>query len=275
MATMKEQRAETARKHLKDIEIRLRKNIGESYAATITYGDDKTGTAAIHGEAVRIPERLEEPRKTKTTPEEIVMDIDTVSAIISEKGRDSRNSICVLNFASYTHPGGGFLKGSMAQEEALCHKSTLYPVLKKCEPYYAWNAEHRNNGMYKNRALFSKNILFEDGSKQAFADVISCAAPNKSAAPVPKIRREREYQRKVLEDRIRFVFAIAKENHPDVLILGAWGCGVFRQDPKEVASIMHEMAGLYRPAKCIVYAVPAAGCGKENHDAFVRTIRGI
>lgn len=155
----KEQRAEAAKRHLKDIEIRLRKNIGESYAATITYGDDEAGIAAIPGEAVQVPMELEKQHEIKNIPKEVVMDIDTVSAIISEKERNSRNSICVLNFASYMYPGGGFLKGSMAQEEALCHKSTLYPVLKKCELYYAWNTEHRNGGMYENRALFSKSIL--------------------------------------------------------------------------------------------------------------------
>lgn len=270
----KGKRAEDAKKHLKDIETRLKWSINGSLAATATYGDDTSSTAAVPRKHTKYPEKSTDQYGTRDIPEETVVDTDTVSAIIEERKKNPQDIICVLNFASYTHPGGGYLTGAMAQEEALCHKSTLFPVLKKCGPYYAWNCTHKNGGMYKNRALLSKNIIFEDGDTQVFADVLSCAAPNKSASQAPETEAARKHQREILESRIRFVFAIAAESHPDVLILGAWGCGVFGQAPEEVASIMHAMAKQYRPAKRIVYAVPAAGRGQENHDAFVRVIRG-
>ncbi|MEE3496454.1 MAG: TIGR02452 family protein, partial [Butyrivibrio sp.] len=49
-----------------------------------------------------------------------------------------RGKTAVLNFASYRHPGGGFLNGSMAQEEAICHASFLYNVLREFPEYYEW-----------------------------------------------------------------------------------------------------------------------------------------
>ncbi len=270
--THKEKRTELAVKHLEDIESRLMWSINGSYAATTTYGDDIHGTAAVPRRIVRYPEKSTDQYGKRKLPEEVVINTDTVSAIIKESKDYPRHIICALNFASYTHAGGGFLSGSMAQEEALCHKSTLYPVLKKCEPYYAWNIGNKNGGMYKNRALFSKNIIFEDGNTRASADVISCAAPNKSASSGPKTESEEKHQSEILRSRIRFVFAVAAENYPDILILGAWGCGVFGQDPKEVAAIMHELTAEYRPAKRIVYAVPSDTRGKENYEAFVQII---
>ena len=49
------------------------------------------------------------------------------------------NNVLVMNFANALHIGGGFLKGARAQEEALCHESILYNVLKEFPRYYEWN----------------------------------------------------------------------------------------------------------------------------------------
>ena len=83
---------------------------------------------------------------------------DSVSAIFDYY--DGKTA--VLNFASYKNPGGGFLSGSRAQEESLCHSSFLYNVLSRFPTYYGWNQNHLNRSLYENRAIYSPRILFEN-----------------------------------------------------------------------------------------------------------------
>lgn len=101
-------------------------------------------------------------------------EMDSVEAIMEY----AEDKTAVLNFASYKNPGGGFLIGSKAQEECLCHESFLYNVLREFPNYYKWNNLHKNNAMYENRAIYSPEILFEHNKKQVYCDVITCAAPN-------------------------------------------------------------------------------------------------
>ena len=115
------------------------------------------------------------PHKDRPKTEEmtvLVEDLDSVAAVHKYAGE---GKIALLNFASYKAPGGKFLVGAMAQEEAICHESTLFNVLRRFGPtYYAWNQKNLNRGFYLNRALYSPDILFKD----VFCDVITCAAPN-------------------------------------------------------------------------------------------------
>lgn len=166
---------------------------------------------------------------------------------------------CILNFASFTRPGGGFLNGAIAQEEALCHSSNLYEVLCKFkETFYKENYEkHQNNGLYENRAIYSPGIIFEGGAK---ANVITCAAPNL------KRYGRRDGIEEILRSRCKFILDIAEENKEKTLILGAFGCGVFGNNPCDVAKIFKELleTGVYGFDK-VIFAVPYS---EENLKAF-------
>ena len=162
---------------------------------------------------------------------------DSVSAVL----RHSREGVnpAVANFASYKLPGGLFFEGSKAQEECLCHESTLYNVISCFKDYYEWNNVNKNKALYTNRALYSKNIFFERGENFAFCDVITCAAPNyKVAAKYQNVSLEENA--KTLRSRIRFIKWVLEQNNVDVFIFGAFGTGVFGQDPKLVAQICKE-----------------------------------
>ena len=65
----------------------------------------------------------------------VFCDKDTMSALIDEGHDNPGEKIAVLNFASYQNPGGKFLEGSSAQEESLCHASTLYECLSVQKDY--------------------------------------------------------------------------------------------------------------------------------------------
>lgn len=185
-----------------------------------------------------------------------IQPIGTVTAIsnVSMKG----SKVAALNFASYKNPGGMFMKGSSAQEECLCHKSNLFNVLEFFEPtYYKNNRNDLNNGLYHNRAIYSPDIIFEDKYK---CDIITCAAPNigfKYSRVTP------EENRRALISRINFVLNIAAENNVDILILGAFGCGVFGQNPYQVADIFKERLKKHN-FKEVIFAIPPG----PNYDAF-------
>ena len=163
-----------------------------------------------------------------------LVESDSVSAAFNADGK-----VCILNFASYKHPGGMFLNGSCAQEECLCHESTLYNVLKEQTDYYEYNNKNLNKALYTNRTLYSPEVLFEHNGQTKYIDVLTCAAPNyTAAAKYCKVTKQENSD--VLRKRIRFVLSIIKRKNIDTAILGAYGCGVFGQDPTEVATIFIE-----------------------------------
>lgn len=71
-------------------------------------------------------------------------DIETFDAAL----KYGEGKTCVLNFASFKNPGGGFLKGTVAQEEYLCQNSTLYNVLSRFTSYYEKNRLSTNDALY-------------------------------------------------------------------------------------------------------------------------------
>lgn len=68
--------------------------------------------------------------------------------------------IALLNFADYLSPGGRYLQGATAQEEILCHQSNLYQIISNFNKYYEWNNQHINYHLYRNRAIYSPNVVF-------------------------------------------------------------------------------------------------------------------
>lgn len=205
---------------------------------------------------------------------DIIVDaIDSVTAIFKYKHLRT----AVLNFASYKSPGGLFLEGSSAQEESLCHESTLYNVISSdaFKDYYEHNNQHKNRALYLNRALYSPDIVFEsykcDGTTSALCDVITCAAPNYTAAKKYNTVDLTE-NNAILKNRIDFVLSIAVSNYVNTLILGAYGCGVFGQNPTTVASIFKDLLNTKYKGyfDTVVFAIPDSSSYNytEFRDAF-------
>lgn len=204
-----------------------------------------------------------------------VLNMTTVQAIQNEAEENKFNRICALNFASYKNPGGMFLNGSSAQEESLCHSSNLYNILKEFDDtYYEWNRKHLNRGLYTNRALYTKDVIFvnDDKTLMAKADIITCAAPNASVGLRYK-RFTADENKLECVNRIKFILSIAASNKVDTLILGAFGCGVFSQDAKDISNIFKELLekefkGVF---KKVLFAIPDTGKSwNYNYTEFKR-----
>lgn len=184
--------------------------------------------------------------------------------------------IGVLNFASAKNPGGGFLKGAHAQEESLARSSGLYKSLLTCRSYYDYHRAQKSC-LYSDRMIYSPRCpVFRKDKGQLlpepyFVDFITSAAPNAGAIKrnephnVPKIEE-------TLKERGSKVLALAAHHGCDTLVLGAWGCGVFKNDPVMVANAFLEHLGP-DGAFCgrfqkILFAVLDTSREKNNYNAF-------
>ena len=174
-------------------------------------------------------------------PDVGIIQAETVTASFiaasSHKGK-----IAILNFASYKNPGGMFLEGSIAQEESLCHASNLYNILSDerfAYEFYGPNGKRLNRGLYGDNLLYTPDVVFFMNKKDRMFDVITAAAPNKGVAQKYQNVSDQECSA-AMRERIRHVLLAAINNNVDVLILGAFGCGVFKNDPHEVAEIFRE-----------------------------------
>lgn len=138
-----------------------------------------------------------------------------------------------LNFANGIHPGGGFLEGARAQEEVLCRSSALYQTLVD-DPMYE---EHRKRPRPDSTdwAIYSPHVpVFrtDDGTELErpwLLSFITCAAPY-----APKIGQPEAGD--LLQHRILRVLDIARAFGHSAIVLGAWGCGAFANDPHRTAS---------------------------------------
>lgn len=181
--------------------------------------------------------------------------------------------VAVLNFASAKHPGGMVTNGSAAQEEALCRVSTLYNVIsnKKFKKVYYDYHLSQGDSLYSDRVIYSPYIKiikdddFNDLSKPYTVDVITCAAPN-------LIRRNDISDQKLFEiqySRCLHIIKAAAYYEATVLVLGAFGCGVFQNNPKVVAEAMKK-ALEDSPYKFdrVIFPIFCREWETDNYDAF-------
>jgi uncharacterized protein (TIGR02452 family) len=215
--------------------VEVRRMVDAAVAGTKFY--DLNGTVASRAEDV------------KHEPPEIILTRQTTLEALAELAARPGGHLGCLNFASAKNPGGGFLGGAQAQEESLARSSALYPCLLKERNFYDRNRAN-SSALYLDLAIFSPGVpFFRNDAGDLLeapycASVITCPAPNAGAIR----QNEPENSGKVLatlERRGAFVLKIAALEGIKRLVLGAWGCGVFRNDPSAVAQTF---ARLLKPA---------------------------
>ncbi len=166
---------------------------------------------------------------------------------------------CLLNFASAKNAGGGFLRGSAAQEESIARSSGLYPTLIQYPEFYEENkrSERKNIGLYLNYAIYSPDVpVFKNDAGEWLEEpyvvsVLTSPAPNRhvilntddedntppSDEDIDAIEIKIE---ETLDRRMYQVLSIMAAQGHRTIILGAWGCGIFGNDPLLVAELFRD-----------------------------------
>lgn len=186
--------------------------------------------------------------------------------------------VVVLNFASATNPGGGVKSGSNAQEESLCRCSTLFPCLntqRLAQDYYMFH-RNREDAFFTSSAIFTPGIVIFKTDDKAHTripdeqatkvDVITCAAPNLGRMP---LQPPMDLVYSIHVERARKILSIAALNGAEVVILGAFGCGAFKNSPSDVArayaTVLPEFIHNF---ETIEFAVNKSEINNQNHEVF-------
>jgi uncharacterized protein (TIGR02452 family) len=181
----------------------------------------------------------------------------------------------VLNFASATDPGGGFLGGARAQEEYLARSSGLYACIKD-NAMYAFHRSRRDH-LYTNYAIYSPDVpVFrsDDGSlldEPYTVGIITCPAVN-AGRLAPERRGEIG---PAMWLRVLKVLSIGVEHAHDSIVLGAWGCGAFGNDAGEMAELFRRaleenFKGAYRQ---VVFAILDGSRDRRSIGSFQEAFR--
>lgn len=209
------------------------------------------------------------PESRKSSGNNIEVVEDTSFSCARKHTREGR--VAVLNFANSIHLGGGVVRGALAQEECLCRSSNLYKALTTelmLREYYKRNrryddsigsdtvAYHSGVTVFKDDEVYAKLLAPEDWFE---VDVITCAAPR--IITFSPISDEELYHIHVKRGR-RIIMA-AVENNAEVLILGAFGCGAFNNNPTVVAKAYRHLLqeeGYANSFKKVIFAI------KKDHN---------
>ncbi|MDF2936415.1 MAG: hypothetical protein K0Q90_1788 [Paenibacillaceae bacterium] len=185
-------------------------------------------------------------------------------------------TVC-LNFASAKNPGGGFLGGSQAQEESLARSSALYPSISQMEEMYRHN-RNLKTCLYSDHMIYSPKVpVFREdrgGLLERPYVVSMITAPAVNAGVVRE--REPEHVERiapVMLERTRFILSVAAHHGEKAIVLGAFGCGVFRNIPSEVAGWFKQVLvdeGYGSLFDRIVFAILDKSAGQKTLQVFQR-----
>jgi len=191
----------------------------------------------------------------------------------------------VLNFASARNPGGGFSTGASAQEESIARSSALYPCLTKHFDAFFVPNRLAQSGAYTHDIIYSPKVPVIRGDEGQLltpwyqADFLTCAAPNLGVLRQRHAKGQEAEQiaNESLKERIARILHLFAKNGAVDLVLGAWGCGVFKNSPETVASLFREqLNGTFRGRfRCVIFAVLDPQMAQVFADTFGTELGGL
>ena len=166
--------------------------------------------------------------------------------------------VAVLNYANNVHIGGAPFSAG-AQEESLCRCSTLLPCLQAMKtPFYSKHYQmarkHEMDFMGNDDLIYTPNVVVFKSDLRTDpvypqmlshdewyeVNVITCAAPM-----LFRVKTLPEHYESAIRSRIKKILDVAAKEHNEVVILGAWGCGAFRNPVEIVAKVFVELVKNY------------------------------
>lgn len=253
-------------------QVHVAERIRQSIEATVLYKEDTLESILVEAENKR------RHCKQVTTIEVVnCTTMQAAEALLKEGGKTA-----CLNFASAKNPGGGFLGGSQAQEESLARASSLYATQQKfLTELYEYN-RGRHTYLYSDRMIYSPQVVFfrndnDDLLPQPYTmDVLTAPAVNIGAMRQNK-PEELPLAEVAMLSRMDKLLGVFMAQGADSLVLGAWGCGVFLNDPKDVARYFaHYLQPDGKYGRCfrkVVFAVFDRSKNLENIQAFQNAFR--
>lgn len=193
-------------------------------------------------------------RETPFALSESVRRLTTVGCILENRSR----RVIALNFANALFAGGAYRMGGNAQEESICRASLLYYTIRGEKEFYS-NNRRCFSALYTDGMIFSENVPIirgEDGAlldTRITADFITCPAVN--------LRELMPWQRKradeVMERRIGKIVSFMQSREPDVIVLGAFGCGAYGNKRETVLPFFEKAINMYTDGNAeIIFAIP-------------------
>ncbi|MEO6303829.1 MAG: TIGR02452 family protein [Bacteroidia bacterium] len=173
---------------------------------------------------------------------------------------------CMLNMANAVNRGGGVERGAMAQEEELCRRSNLWYGLRPS--YYP---------MINDEFIYTKNVKFFRDKYYAFmnefkCDILTIAAP--CLIGFPKGKYPKNYSSNV-EKSIRTILSFPYHCGVKHLVLSAFGCGAFRNNPVFISRIFKKIIKEYPCYESITFAIlddnNCIANGTSNFQTFKKT----
>lgn len=199
--------------------------------------------------------------------------LSAINRIVGDAGQP--NTVC-LNFASAKNPGGGFLGGSQAQEESLARSSSLFDSLLTQPDYYDANRREKSP-LYTDHMILSPHVVvIRDDAGRLYdapqlVGILTSPAVN-AGALAKRSADERLLRVPTMSRRTNYVLEVCRQAGYEHMILGAWGCGVFRNDPVEIARLFGDCLlrnDRYRNAfKAVCFAVLDTSPEQNIFQAF-------
>ena len=234
-----------------------------------------------HNEKINIENELETSTKGTTlfSPEELselvnnelpetdfetqfeVWRCSSLKAILQLAEEENQEKLMCLNFASAKNPGGGFINGAEAQEESLARTSGLHESLLQGWDYYKIHRE-MESCFYTDTMIYSPKVpVFRKDKGELLSKPVLCnfiTSPAVNAGVVKRQEPERAHEIfGAMDVRTDKMLALALSQGNETLILGAWGCGVFKNDQNEIAELFKKhLHGKYKNKfKRVVFAI--------------------